>query len=154
MSFAKVAWKFTNEAERLLKAWNRKKSRTLRRVGAYGRTVMKRGFRSASATQSSRPGEIPRSHPPHNLRNLTLYGYDAFADAVVIGPKKITPKVKQTGQPVPGLLAQGGTVRRRLSLRRGVVNQTARYQPRPYTARAYGPVQEFLLNVLATTPLL
>lgn len=143
--------KFLLELTAVEKAWQRKARRVMHRVGAYGRTTMRRLFRPAK--KPSPPGGLPRSHPPHNLRNLTLYGYDAYHQSVVIGPRKITPKVRQTGPPIPGVLSEGATVRRVIRRRNGTRTQTARHAPRPYRGAAYTPTLAFFRKLLHETPL-
>ena len=65
------------------RAVDRARRDRLSKAGAFVRTRARSSIRKRKGT--SRPGEPPHGHAGH-LRRLLLFGYDAQAQTVVVGP--------------------------------------------------------------------
>lgn len=63
------------------------RAKYLNRAGAMVRLTARRSIRKSDAT--SEPGEPPKSHGEHLLRDKILYALDEYRDDVVIGPAKL-----------------------------------------------------------------
>lgn len=113
----------------LVRRMEAKKRRALLRIGAFGRTVMKRSFRKRKG--SSTPPQPPYSHVGL-LRDLTLYAYESSRESVVVGPKLL--RASRGTSTVPQLLNEGGTVRRQIATTGGKKLQVAIYRARPFAS--------------------
>jgi hypothetical protein len=118
---------------------DRKTKRVLSSTGAYSRTVMKNGMKTANG--SAPPGAYPHSHQG-DLKRLIYFGYDDATKSVVVGPTPFKSRESSLtgGLTVPQLVNEGGTVYRqgfvgpRRHRRPAGVRLRYSYQARPFVA--------------------
>lgn len=116
---------------------DRKTRRVLSSTGAYSRTVMKNGMKSADGPAP--PGAYPHSHQG-DLKRLIYFGYDDATKSVVVGPTAFRRRENTLdgGLTVPQLINDGGTVYRqtfvgpRRHRRPAGVRLRFSYQARPF----------------------
>lgn len=83
-------------------------TRNLSKFGAFVRRDAKGSIRKTKDhSVFAAPGQAPRSHGEHLLRDKIFFGYDPSAQSVVIGPALING-----GTGAPELMERGGTVNR------------------------------------------
>lgn len=124
---------------RVTSAAERAARRGLSRFGAFTRTTARRSIKQPAKnakTQSSRPGNPPKSHLGF-LKNLILWAYDNARQSVVIGP---LVKAGRSGVAIRALEYGGTTV---LKTREGMKH--AYIDERPYMRPAFLIAKERLI---------
>jgi len=116
------------DCDRIRQAMDGATRRALNKTGGWIRKTARRSIRRREGI--SEPGDPPHSHIGL-LRDLLVYGYDPYAQTIVIGPL-----VSKRGE-APNLLEFGGViVRRVVSRRRKLSRRRMVYRPRPFMAPA------------------
>lgn len=121
------------DSARVQRAMDAATHRALNKAGGWIRKTARRSIRRRKGT--SEPGSPPRSHAGQ-LRDLLVYGYEPYAQTVVIGPLPF-----KEGE-APQLLEFGGTVARQLPhIRHGAPRRPGGrrrmvYAKRPFMAPA------------------
>lgn len=129
----KTAIKIVMEDEKLLKRMRDKRRRVLFKAGAYTLTSMRRSMRYRKGP--SNPSFPPSAHKQNGalLRKASEFTVDDRKGTVVIGPIGFRRKSQPSGNPVPQLLNEGGSVN---SFLKGKM-VAAEIEPRPFVQPAF-----------------
>jgi len=83
----KAATKLFFDRERVIQRIGQARAKYLNRAGAMVRLTARRSIRKSDKT--SKPGEAPKSHGEHLLRNKILYALDESRNDAMVGPAKL-----------------------------------------------------------------
>lgn len=144
----------------------RKKLRTLKATGFFGRRVMRNSIRKAPKKYRPTPGRPPRYHGKNSHIRRILFGLNG-SDGLVIGAMALNSRTVSwtsqgvvyrqspaAGKTVPELIDQGGEAIRTITYHSGqTTKETIQYDAFPFTEPALEPTQQFLLDRLKNDPL-
>ena len=82
------SYNFFFDRQQVINGLDRKRYKVLQRTGAYGRKVMRSGFRVSRKGKSAAPGQIPMHHARggQGLKRV-LYEYNKHSESVAIAPR-------------------------------------------------------------------
>lgn len=161
--FGKTRFEMFFNRAAVTSAFDKKELTVLRRTGGFGRQKIRRSIRPGGKKgKKSAPGEPPRYHERGfvSLKDGVYFFADLNLGTVIIGPNKLTTKVRPMGKASGAqMLEEGGAGQivsyrhnKRRPARSKRKSRIGHWRARPFIEPARAPIKAKMLELIKIVP--